>query len=265
MSGFDKVSKNIQKYDGQFFDIVACKVASVLPHTSSTARSGMMRPATTITVQGTMTRSTALWFGTDPLQHKYPEVGPYVFCHANPIMRIDLDGQADWKAILKGSLSVYGGYMAIESGVVLVVTPTVVSQAAGATLLSTGITAVGLGTTKIIAGLVDNGSASSIPTGVGETIGQSIDAVAGNVSSTGRTIGSIIDASFGFVSNALQGTSITLNDVIANFGVSIVDAIESITYGFQALLENNPLHIYKTDSSIKEDIVCPKDNLRVAD
>ena len=209
--------------------------------------------------------TTALWLGTDPLQHKYPEVGPYVFCHANPIMRIDLDGQADWKAILKGSLSVYGGYMAIESGVVLVVTPTVVSQAAGATLLSTGITAVGLGTTKIIAGLVDNGSASSIPTGVGETIGQSIDAVAGNVSSTGRTIGSVIDASFGFVSNALQGTSITLNDVIANFGVSIVDAIESITYGFQALLENNPLHIYKTDSSIKEDIVCPKDNLRVAD
>ncbi|MBR4482751.1 MAG: hypothetical protein IKS58_02105, partial [Paludibacteraceae bacterium] len=45
--------------------------------------------------------STALWFGTDPLQHKYPEVSPYVYCAGNPVVRIDPDGR--WVQIVIGA------------------------------------------------------------------------------------------------------------------------------------------------------------------
>ena len=34
-----------------------------------------------------------LWFGTDPLQHKYPEVSPYVYCNGNPVRYVDPDGR----------------------------------------------------------------------------------------------------------------------------------------------------------------------------
>ncbi|MBQ5474893.1 MAG: hypothetical protein IIT65_09350, partial [Lachnospiraceae bacterium] len=37
--------------------------------------------------------STALWFGVDPLQHKYPEVSPYVYCAGNPVKYVDPDGR----------------------------------------------------------------------------------------------------------------------------------------------------------------------------
>ncbi len=37
--------------------------------------------------------STALWFGVDPLQHKYPEVSPYVYCGGNPVKHVDPDGR----------------------------------------------------------------------------------------------------------------------------------------------------------------------------
>ena len=36
---------------------------------------------------------TALWLGTDPLKHKYPDIGAYVYCNANPVMYVDLDGR----------------------------------------------------------------------------------------------------------------------------------------------------------------------------
>ena len=36
---------------------------------------------------------TALWFGTDPLAHKYPMYSPYVYCCANPVIAIDENGE----------------------------------------------------------------------------------------------------------------------------------------------------------------------------
>src|SRR5574344_3142794 len=41
-------------------------------------------------------QTTALWLGTDPLKHKYPDIGAYVYCAGNPINRIDPDGRADF-------------------------------------------------------------------------------------------------------------------------------------------------------------------------
>ncbi len=41
---------------------------------------------------------TALWFGTDPLAHKYPMNSPYVYCNGNPISRIDYNGM-DWYSV----------------------------------------------------------------------------------------------------------------------------------------------------------------------
>jgi RHS repeat-associated protein len=58
---------------------------------------------------------TALWFGTDPLQHKYPEVSPYVYCAGNPVVRIDPDGR--WVHIVIGAAVgavVNGAIVAIE-------------------------------------------------------------------------------------------------------------------------------------------------------
>lgn len=58
---------------------------------------------------------TALWFGTDPLQHKYPEVSPYVYCAGNPVVRIDPDGR--WVQIVIGAAVgavVNGAIAAIE-------------------------------------------------------------------------------------------------------------------------------------------------------
>ena len=37
--------------------------------------------------------STALWFGTDPLAHKYPMNSPYVYCNGNPVKYVDPDGR----------------------------------------------------------------------------------------------------------------------------------------------------------------------------
>jgi RHS repeat-associated protein len=39
--------------------------------------------------------TTALWFGTDPLAHKYPMNSPYVYCNGNPVKYVDPDGR-DW-------------------------------------------------------------------------------------------------------------------------------------------------------------------------
>jgi RHS repeat-associated protein len=40
--------------------------------------------------------SIAIWLGTDPLKHKYPDIGAYVYCAGNPVNRIDPDGRADF-------------------------------------------------------------------------------------------------------------------------------------------------------------------------
>ena len=37
----------------------------------------------------------SMWFGTDPMQGKYPGISTYAFCHNNPIRMRDLDGKDD--------------------------------------------------------------------------------------------------------------------------------------------------------------------------
>ena len=40
-----------------------------------------------------------MWFGTDPLAHKYPMNSPYVYCNGNPVKYVDPDGmeQRSWE------------------------------------------------------------------------------------------------------------------------------------------------------------------------
>ena len=39
---------------------------------------------------------SALWYGVDALSEKYPTVGGYVYCHSNPVMLVDPDGNDDY-------------------------------------------------------------------------------------------------------------------------------------------------------------------------
>ena len=41
--------------------------------------------------------TTTLWFGVDPLAHKYPMNSPYVYCNGNPIRYVDPDGRWPWE------------------------------------------------------------------------------------------------------------------------------------------------------------------------
>ena len=41
----------------------------------------------------------SMWLGVDPLMEKYTNVSGYVYCHSNPIVRIDRDGCADYFSI----------------------------------------------------------------------------------------------------------------------------------------------------------------------
>ena len=40
----------------------------------------------------------SVWYGVDPLMEKYPQNGAYVFCNANPVRFVDLDGKATYSS-----------------------------------------------------------------------------------------------------------------------------------------------------------------------
>ena len=46
-----------------------------------------------------MNPKISMWLGIDPLMEKYTNVSGYVYCHSNPIVRIDRDGCADYFSI----------------------------------------------------------------------------------------------------------------------------------------------------------------------
>ena len=54
--------------------------------------------------------SIALWFGTDPLAHKYPMNSPYIYCNGNPVKYVDPDGNIVLVAKLLASVGFGTGY-----------------------------------------------------------------------------------------------------------------------------------------------------------
>ena len=57
----------------------------------------------------------AMWYGVDALAEKYASVGGYVYCHGNPIIRIDINGMSDDEPVtatgtLKVTLGVQFGF-----------------------------------------------------------------------------------------------------------------------------------------------------------
>ena len=63
------------------------------------ARNLTKKRGCTITEPGTWTPKSPCGWGVDPLMEKYTNVSGYVFCHSNPIVRIDRDGCADYFSI----------------------------------------------------------------------------------------------------------------------------------------------------------------------
>ena len=41
---------------------------------------------------------TSMWYGVDPLTEQYVNIGAYIYCHGNPIILFDHDGQGDYFA-----------------------------------------------------------------------------------------------------------------------------------------------------------------------
>ena len=58
---------------------------------------------------------TALWFGTDPLAHKYPMNSPYVYCNGNPVIYIDSDGAEGFSVTASARITV-GPQMGFDIG-----------------------------------------------------------------------------------------------------------------------------------------------------
>ena len=50
---------------------------------------------------------TSMWYGVDPLTEKYPNVSAFVYCHDNPVVRVDPDGQDDYKMDREGYLQLW--------------------------------------------------------------------------------------------------------------------------------------------------------------
>ncbi len=109
---------------------------------------------------------TALWFGTDPLRHKYPMNSPYVYCNGNPVCRIDPDGRADWQAVYDGSLSVVGGALSCVAGGTAACTPTGCVEAIG--MVSDAV--FNLDKCQTVGGYVDMGVGISATKAAGQSL-----------------------------------------------------------------------------------------------
>jgi RHS repeat-associated protein len=140
----------------------------------------------------------SIWLSVDPMSDKYPNLTPYNYCANNPVMFVDPDGKAPRPGdppkypVLKGVLTTAGGVLSVVGGVGLCLTPTGVSQVAGAALISAGVPSIGLGIGQIYDGVTNKGQAN-IPGGIGEATGQGIDKVTSNENNTFAKTGEFLD------------------------------------------------------------------------
>ncbi len=140
----------------------------------------------------------SIWLSVDPMSDKYPNLTPYAYCANNPVILVDPDGRDPRPGdppkypVLKGVLTTAGGVLSVVGGVGLCLTPTGVSQVAGAALISTGVPSIGLGIGQIYDGVTNKGQAN-IPGGIGEAIGQGIDKVTSNGNNTFAKTGEFLD------------------------------------------------------------------------
>jgi RHS repeat-associated protein len=157
------------------------------------------------------------WHVIDPMTEKYYNLTPYAYVLNNPISKMDIYGLTDWDAVKQGSIAIIGGLLSTVGGISATLTPTGVGQIAGAILIPTGIATMGGGTVKVIAGIIDNGTADKVPTGMGELTGMVGDAIFGNENGELRKVGVATD----FISNLAGGGPTT--------------AIEALVIGAQAV------------------------------
>ena len=94
------------------------------------------------------------WMVPDPLAEHYFSVSPYLYCHGDPINRIDPNGLIDWSSILTGVLTAVAGTVATVTGISIAP----ISPGLSALLIPYGISSFGLGAAKALYGIQSSDS-----------------------------------------------------------------------------------------------------------
>ena len=137
----------------------------------------------------------SVWLSVDPMAAKYPSLSPYVYCANNPVRLVDLDGEdfgipPKTKAFINGALTTLGGLAGTVGGIAACATG--VGGPMGGVAISLGIPSIGLGIVQMY-DAVTTGGENNVPGGVGESIGQAVDAVSENKNGTGAKVGAFLD------------------------------------------------------------------------
>jgi hypothetical protein len=135
------------------------------------------------------------------MAHNLLSISPYVYCHNNPLNRLDPDGLVDWKRVGKGALTMLGGGIETTSGITvgLLTSPTIVGSGIGGILATHGIASMGFGLANTAAGFAEQDQ--YIPYGPLEAFGSVVDQSKWNASNKGQIVGKTADS----ILNILSG------------------------------------------------------------
>ncbi|MBQ4478998.1 MAG: RHS repeat-associated core domain-containing protein [Bacteroidales bacterium] len=137
----------------------------------------------------------SIWLSVDPMSAKYPSLSPYTYCADNPVKLVDPNGEdfgipPKTKAFINGALTTLGGLAGTVGGIAACATG--VGGPMGGVAISLGIPSIGLGIVQMY-DAVTTGGENNVPGGVGESIGQAVDAVSENKNGTGAKVGAFLD------------------------------------------------------------------------
>jgi hypothetical protein len=152
------------------------------------------------------------------------------------------------KAFINGALTTIGGIAGTVGGIAACATG--VGGPMGGVAISLGIPSIGLGFAQMY-DAVTTGGENNIPGGVGESIGQAVDAVSENENGTGAKVGAFLDiiCSGSPQNNAVECTATAAKIFETAFETNDTQSTTSITTNRQT---NNPNTIKQPIANSKQ-------------